>query len=86
LPWNPDLNNGEGDWDGHHPTKVARYVWSGWLMLMELDGLTDCGTQGDADDCIVRKYSWDLDQAGQMGGTGVSPVSLESAGGIGVNG
>jgi RHS repeat-associated protein len=77
------------DWDSQseewesEATEHRKYVWSGWLMLMELDGLADCGVPGDPDDCIVRKYTRGLDLAGQMGGTGVSPVSLESAGGIG---
>ena len=46
-----------------------KFVWSGWLLLMELDGNND----------VVRKYTWGLDLAGQGG----SVNSLEDAGGIG---
>ena len=46
-----------------------KFVWSGWLLLMELDGNND----------VVRSYTWGLDLAGQVG----SINSLEDAGGIG---
>jgi hypothetical protein len=63
------------DWDDQaeeweaEPTEVRRFVWSGWLMLLELDGSDD----------VVRKYTWGLDLVGQHGQVN----SLESAGGIG---
>jgi RHS repeat-associated protein len=58
------------------PTLHRKYVWSGWLMLMELD----CGTGvPPVDDAVVRKYTWGLDLAGLNGQVN----SLESAGGIG---
>lgn len=52
---------------------VRRFVYHGWLLLMELD----------ANNQPVRKYTWGLDLAGQMGGAGVPPANLEAAGGIG---
>ena len=73
-----------GSWSG--PVE-RRYVWSGWLLLMELE---DCGTGFQP----VRKYTWGLDLAGQMGtvASGVSAgrldaghggPALQGAGGIG---
>ena len=50
-------------------TEERKFVWAGWLLLMELDG----------DNNIVRKYTWGLDLAGQNG----TANSLEAAGGIG---
>jgi RHS repeat-associated protein len=72
------VGGGAGDWDAGSPTKVTRFVWSGWLMLLELDGLSDCGTPGAPAECVVRKYTWGLDLAGQNGQVN----SLESAGAI----
>jgi RHS repeat-associated protein len=46
-----------------------RFLWSGWLLLMELDGSNNA----------VRKYTWGLDLAGQSGQVN----SLDDAGGIG---
>ena len=62
-PWNGS------DWGD--PVVDRKYVWSSWLLLMELDGLNS--------DAVVRKYAWGLDLAGQNG----SINSLEGAGGIG---
>ena len=62
-PWNGS------DWGD--PVADRKYVWSSWLLLMELDGLNS--------DAMVRKYAWGLDLAGQNG----SINSLEEAGGIG---
>ncbi|MGD8454626.1 MAG: RHS repeat-associated core domain-containing protein [Phycisphaerae bacterium] len=62
------VDSGGSAWEGE-PTEVRRFVWSGWLMLLELDGSDD----------VIRKYTWGLDLAGQHGGVN----SLESAGGIG---
>ncbi len=85
LPWNPALNGGAGGWDAGSPTKVTRYVWSGWLMLMELDGLRDCGSPASPAECVVRKYTWGLDLAGLNGAPsrGRQGAGLEDAGGIG---
>jgi hypothetical protein len=47
---------------------------SGWLMLMELNGL-----QSNA---VVRKYTWGLDLAGQSGGQTSGLSALEAAGGV----
>ncbi len=58
-------------------TEQRRYVWAGWLLLLELDGAGGMGVPP------VRKYTWGLDLAGQMGGVGVAPANLEGAGGIG---
>ena len=52
-------------------TGDVKYVWAGWLLLLELDG-----TDSDA---VLRKYTWGLDVAGQNGQLN----SLASAGGIG---
>ena len=63
---------------------IRRFVWSGWLLLMELDGMA-----GGTGVSPVRKYTWGLDLAGQMGGAGASERAarasafLEGAGGIG---
>ncbi len=67
-------------------TDVRKFVWSGWLMLVELEGDT-----GDPPvDTVMRKYTWGLDLAGLNGGGGslngggpASSRSLEGAGGIG---
>jgi RHS repeat-associated protein len=60
-------------YDGSTWTETARrkFIWSGWLMLMELDGLDS--------DAVVRSYTWGLDLAGLNGQVN----SLEMAGGIG---
>ena len=57
-------------------TDARRFVWSGWLMLVELQGET--GFQP------VRKYTWGLDLAGLNGavGQGSALPALEGAGGI----
>jgi hypothetical protein len=64
------------DWDGQAlawtgPVEVTKYVYNGWRVIMELDGL--------AGDIPTRKFSWGLDLAAQAGQVN----SLESAGGIG---
>ena len=48
-----------------------KFVWSGWLMLLELDG--------QSSDAVIRQYTWGLDLAGLNGQIN----SLEEAGGIG---
>ena len=67
-----------GSWSG--PVE-RRYVWSGWLLLMELE---DCGTGFQP----VRKYTWGLDLAGQNSAAvsereAQASAFLERAGGIG---
>jgi uncharacterized protein RhaS with RHS repeats len=64
------------DWDGQAlawtgPVEVTKYVYNGWRVIMELDGL--------AGDIPTRKFSWGLDLSAQAGQVN----SLESAGGIG---
>ena len=52
-----------------------RFIWSDWLPLLELDA-------SDPNDVtILRKYTWGLDLAGQMGGAALSPAG--GAGSIG---
>ncbi|TWT45272.1 tRNA3(Ser)-specific nuclease WapA precursor [Phycisphaerae bacterium RAS1] len=46
-----------------------RYVYDGWRVLLELDGLNS--------NAIIRKYTWGLDLAGLNGSVG--PVSNRSA-------
>jgi RHS repeat-associated protein len=74
--WDADPNNPH--WYTT-PATVRRFVWSGWLMLLELDGLSD--------NAVIRKYAWGLDLAGQMGAACGRPIfsrsMLERAGGIG---
>jgi RHS repeat-associated protein len=64
------------------------YVWSGWLLLMELDGLGGTGVPP------VRKYTWGLDLVGLNGNVasgapagrldaGFGAPALQGAGGIG---
>jgi RHS repeat-associated protein len=75
------------EYDGSSWSETARrkFVWSGWLMLVEIDA------SGETD-AVMRQNTWGLDLAGQagsmglrpvMGGMGVSPVMLSGAGGIG---
>jgi RHS repeat-associated protein len=69
-------------YDGSTWAETARrkFIWSGWLMLMELD----CGTGvPPVDDAVVRKYTWGLDLAGLTGSMGLRPVNQAPAGGIG---
>jgi RHS repeat-associated protein len=65
FTWNGNL----GTWTG--PTKDVKYVYDGWRVIMELDGLNS--------DAVTRKYAWGLDLAGQSGQLN----SVEGAGGIG---
>jgi RHS repeat-associated protein len=58
------------DWPDE-PSAKRRFVWSGWLLMMELDGLND--------NAVVRRYIWGLDWAGLNGQLN----SLEAAGGVG---
>lgn len=50
-------DGGAGDWQVH---SVTRFVWAGWLLLAELDGL-----DGDA---LLRSYAWGQHLGGGVGG------------------
>ncbi len=64
----------DDDW-ASTPSTSRPFVWSGWLMLLELDV-----DPNDANDPSTRRaYTWGLDLAGQQG----SVNSLDAAGGIG---
>jgi len=63
-----------GQWPAN-ANEVRRFLWAGWVMLMELDGLNQ--------NAVVRKYTWGLDLAAQAGSVGILPSALEAAGGIG---
>jgi hypothetical protein len=76
------------EYDGASWSETARrkFVWSGWLMLVELD----CGTGvPPVSDAVMRQNTWGLDLAGQAGdpspsqGEGLGEGFLASAGGIG---
>ena len=66
-----------GQWETT-PAEERMFVWHGWRMLMELDGLAGTGVSP-----VVRKYAWGLDLAGQSGGQTSGLSALEGAGGIG---
>ena len=55
--WDPNDPNdpNDGYWQAT-PTRHVKYLWDGWRMLMELDGLND--------DAVIRKYTWSLDLCG----------------------
>ncbi|MBK9120266.1 MAG: RHS repeat-associated core domain-containing protein [Phycisphaerales bacterium] len=55
---------------GGSPVARTRYVWDGWLLIAELDGL--------ASNAPLRTFWWGLDLAGQRGGR-----PGDAAGGIG---
>ena len=44
------------------PTAVTKYVYDGWRVIMELDGLNN--------DVVTRKYTWGLDLSGSLEGAG----------------
>jgi RHS repeat-associated protein len=66
-------------------TLHRQYVWDGWLLLMELDGLGGAGVPP------VRRYTWGLDLAGLVASgapagrldAGFGAPALQAAGGIG---
>ncbi len=74
--WDPGDPNDPNDDDWASTPSVSQaFVWSGWLMLLELDV-----DPNDANDPSTRRaYTWGLDLAGQQGSTN----SLEAAGGVG---
>lgn len=49
-----------GDWTG--PAAVTKYVYDGWRVIMELDGLDE--------DAVTRRYTWGLDLSGSLEGAG----------------
>jgi RHS repeat-associated protein len=55
---------------GWQITEQHKFLWDGWLMLLELDAMDE--------DAVVRQYTWGLDLEGQRDGE-----SREAAGGIG---
>ncbi|TWT45270.1 tRNA3(Ser)-specific nuclease WapA precursor [Phycisphaerae bacterium RAS1] len=61
-------DDGEDEWN---LTLDRRYVYDGWRVLLELDGMNS--------NAIIRKYTWGLDLAGLNGAVN----DRESAGGIG---
>jgi len=63
-------------WD-ELPALERRYLWDGGRMVLELSNPQQTGFQP------AQKYTWGLDLAGQMGGAGSLPASLEGAGTIG---
>jgi hypothetical protein len=44
---------------GWELVEYRKFVWSDWLLLMELNGM--------AGNAVVRKYTWGLDVAGLSG-------------------
>jgi hypothetical protein len=66
--YNWDVENPNNPhWDAS-PSLVRRFVWSGWLMLMELDALDD--------NAVLKKYTWGLDLAGLSGSVDKDTRSL----------
>ncbi|MBK9119779.1 MAG: RHS repeat-associated core domain-containing protein [Phycisphaerales bacterium] len=64
-----DYEHNGSAWGGS-PVARTRYVWDGWLLIAELDGL--------ASNTPLRTFWWGLDLAGQRGGR-----PGDAAGGIG---
>ncbi len=71
--WNSS-GGGSGAWETT-PCLDRRFVYDGWLLLLELDGLSTPTTNA-----IVRKYTWGLDLSGLNGNQSAS--GLRDAGGI----
>ena len=61
-----------GSWPTN-PTSDTRFVYDGWNLLMELDGLNS--------NAVLRQYTWGLDLSGQNGNPSVG--GIHGAGGIG---
>ena len=57
---------GPNDWAAT-PAERRKFVWSGWLMLLELDEVF-------GQDAVLRKHTWGLDLAG-LSGAGVAPAN-----------
>ena len=49
-----------GSWG--NPTAETKYVYDGWRVIMELDGLNS--------DAVTRKFTWGLDLSGSVEGAG----------------
>jgi RHS repeat-associated protein len=47
---------------GAVPVEDRRYLYDGWLLLMELDGLNN--------NAVLRRYTWGLDLSGSLHGAG----------------
>jgi RHS repeat-associated protein len=69
-------NTGSAAWSTS-PESDVRFVYDGWRVIMELDGLNA--------DAVTRKYTWGLDLAGLNGSTSRDRqgAALDAAGGIG---
>jgi RHS repeat-associated protein len=71
---------------GATPTSDTRFVYDGWNVLMELDGLNTGGTGIPQ---AVRKYTWGLDLSGSLhaaGGIGGLLAMQDNSGGTGQGG
>jgi RHS repeat-associated protein len=87
--WVVDPNNPQNSHWATTPSVERKFVYDGWLLLLELDGL------GDPNGPPVRKYTWGLDlaglngnvasgaPAGRLGDAGYGAPALQAAGGIG---
>jgi RHS repeat-associated protein len=75
--WDPLLNGGAGDWKAE-PDVDRRYVYDGWNLLVELDGL-DHDENGSPDNVTLNTYCWGLDLSGLSGGVN----GFQGAGGVG---
>ncbi len=73
--YNWNSGGGSGAWETT-PCLDRRFVYDGWLLLLELDGLST-----PTPNAIVRKYTWGLDLSGLNGNPSAS--GLRAAGGIG---
>jgi RHS repeat-associated protein len=71
---------------GTTPTSDTRFVYDGWIVLMELDGLNTGGTGIPQ---AVHKYTWGLDLSGSLhgaGGIGGLLAMQDNSGGTGQGG
>ncbi|MEW6197954.1 MAG: hypothetical protein AB1601_04735 [Planctomycetota bacterium] len=66
LVWDPTLNGGNGEWSDSAGlgAYTRRFVWSGWLTLVELED--DTGVPPV--DTVLRAYTWGLDLSGTLDG------------------
>ncbi len=67
-------NTGTPAWNAT-ATVHRKFIYDGWRIVMELDGLND--------DAVIRTYTWGLDLSGQNGGLTSGRSGLDGAGGIG---
>lgn len=61
FDWDPTANGNEGAWETS-PTTDLRFIYDGWNLLMELDGLNS--------NAVLRKYTWGLDLSSTPQGAG----------------